>query len=135
MTSCIITVTSAIDRDGEIETIETRSRGTYEYSQDRTVLTYIESAEGVSTPVKVSTSGGKVTIRRGDIMTLRLEENVGCFGEYVLPFGALDMEYRAVSIDNRLTEGGGTLSLVYDMTVGGVSSRNTVEIYVSGGEA
>ena len=86
-------------------------------------------------PVKVTVRNNRVTIRRGDIMTLRLEENVGCFGEYVLPFGALDMEYRAVSIENGLGEGGGTLSLVYDMTVGGVSSRNTVEISVSGGEA
>lgn len=132
--NCHVRVISEIIRDGEAERIGLDCGGEYLYSPEKAVISYIETTEygPIQNTVTVTKEAAceRVSVRRGDALHMELVCGEKRTGEYILPFGAIDMEYIAEELGISLDEDGGRIEMLYRMDIGGAESENRVVIVI-----
>ena len=118
---------------GEPEITERVCTGELHRADSGFVLTYTESEEGqsVDTSVIVGEEGEIRLIRRGAIDSELLFSEGGEYSTlYSVGPYKFDMTVRTKKIRCSLTEEGGTISLVYEMTLGGSTRLSRMRIEV-----
>ncbi len=99
---------------------------------DSIILSYSEKNEGGTVYSDITVSPGSVTVKRsGDIESeFVFSEGLLHTSTYRIPPYSFDAEVSTRKIRNNLTRCGGTLSLLYDLKVGGRVSRMRMKIRV-----
>ena len=116
---CTVRLTDHQIEDGEKQSVEIITQGVYEWRAGGYSLRFEELFdEGISSETTVSSCGpGCVTVvHRGDItteLTVELGKRHHC--HYATPYGEMMLGIDAMELEDRLTENGGTLRMVYSI--------------------
>ena len=96
------------------------------------VLSYCDVDEGGRTVTDITVGAECITVsRRGGIESdFRFAEGLAEHSVYKMPPYEFDAEIRTVKIRNNLTRAGGSLSIFYDMTLGGAKRRVRMHVCV-----
>lgn len=121
--------------DGDSETSELYTKGTYYRQKDSYYISYDETEasgfEGSRTVVKVSGSDKVVMMRSGAASShLIMESNRRCVGQYGIEQGQLFIGVTTEEISNQLNEDGGKLYLRYQLDLN-AKSLSTNEVFIT----
>lgn len=134
----VVEVTSVFETGDDEDSMTVTCPAMYRYTPERRIIRYDEyTDEGACMHTRVvSTAEGVDIIREGNrALDLKLRPGQYFSQEYNVGYGMVTLEYVSRSIEDNLTEHGGTLTVKYKMDIGGVGSFNTVEIKVKKTEA
>ena len=107
--------------DGNIEKEKIDTLGNFLKTESGYIISYMEQLEDSLTAVKITITQDSVTIdRKGPCsVTFLMEENKVHSCAYSTPYGVLDMQVKATSIQNSLTPNGGHLEISYILDMDG----------------
>ena len=129
-----ITVKSTQRAGGEQDSTQLTARGRFTFMGNSAVISYVEEAEdGGRTDVTIRATDTEVTVQRGRgpvSAPLRLALGQHCTSDYATPYGSFAITTYTRRIQNRLTNHGGTLTLVYDLEFGGGITETTLHLTV-----
>ncbi len=132
--NAIITVTSKQFADGEADSFEFITNGTYYQRGSKFYIFYNESAEMEMSNcnIMIIAEDGKVTMRRKGEFELKFTYIEGETEDviYYMPFGEMNMTQITESIKCDLTDRGGVLILNYRLIIGDREQENCVNIKV-----
>lgn len=135
--NCVLKITSNVINldecgkpDGAPEKDELRVTGSVKSEKGAITLSYKETREGASVLSELVISGDTVKVkRRGDVVSdMLFSEGKKHETLYQVPPFSFDMEIYTVRIENSIDSESGTLTLLYDMTVGGAKKRCRMKI-------
>ena len=111
---------------------ESEAVGTLRYDSDVISISYTEMIEGtkVSTRITVAENYVKVARRGGVECDFEFCEGQATTAIYKVPPYSFDAEIFTRKIRSSLTDNGAEISLVYDMTVGGIGKKTNMKIRV-----
>lgn len=116
---CTVKLTDIQIQDGEKQSVEITTRGSFFWNKGRWLLRFEEFFdEGIRSETTVSAKSAECVsiVHNGDITTeLTVELGKRHNSHYVTPYGELMIGIDAIEIDNRVTEYGGTLRLLYSI--------------------
>lgn len=118
--------------DDDTDEMQITCPAQYEYTQERQRIVYTMCVEDEEIETAITVSGGAVEIKRssGIVADLHLRAGETVADKYIADFGTMDIEYTAEKIENSLGECGGTLRMLYSMSIGGATTRNAVTVTV-----
>ena len=121
--------------DGEQDESTMQVSGTLEKEVGGYALRYTERLDGAETQVLIRTDGVRAMIKRSDAasVTFFLEPNVPHRCAYVTDAGTIDMTVKEASVESRLSDEGGTVTLCYTLELGGGDSRHEISMIVRKG--
>ena len=134
---CIFKITSNVINldengkpDGAPEKDEFSAEGSLKTDKNITVLSYKEIREGSSVSCEITVKDATVSVRRRGDVSCDMVFSAGKTHEtlYRVPPFSFDMTIDTVRIENGISEENGSLSLLYDMTVGGAKKRCRMKI-------
>lgn len=132
--NAIITVTSKQTADGETDSFEFITNGSYYQRSNKFYIFYQENEEMQMSNCNVMliAEDGKVTMRRSGDFELKLTYVEGQSEDiiYYMPFGEMNLTQKTESILCDLTDSGGTLELKYTLIIGDREQENFVSIRV-----
>lgn len=131
MAECRIDVNSAFVIENDRDEMQLTCSGSYDHAPQRQLIVYDEYTGESCAHVTVTVEGDRVDIDRSNLMSLHLTKGVKVTDEYKTEFGMMLVEYTATKITNHLTPNGGKLLLHYEMSIGGVATKNEVTIVVT----
>ena len=118
---------------GESERSVSDCMGSLRMSDGRITLTYTEKNEGAEIRSEIICLDGQVTVRRSGAIESEL-----CFKEgvlhrslYSIPPYKFDATVIAKRVRVAVTEMGGSIDLIYNMTVGGAEKAARMKIWIS----
>ena len=119
---------------GECENTETRTAAYLKHEEGELTLSYLEENEGVKIYSDIIISGDTVTVKRHGGLE---SEFVFCEGKshrslYKIPPYSFECEIVTKKIRDEFSLSGGTLTIFYDMNVGG--ERRRVKMKIEGYE-
>ena len=116
---CTVKLTDIQIQDGEKECVEITTQGSFFWNRGRWLLRFEELFDEdikSETTVSVKSENCVAVLHTGDITTeLTVELGKRHNSHYVTPYGELMIGVDAIEIDNRVTEYGGTLKLIYSI--------------------
>ena len=130
ITSNVINLDESGKPDGAPEKDEFSVAGSLKTEKGGTTLSYKETREGSSVLCEITVKESSVEVkRRGDVSC----DMIFAQGKkhetiYSVPPFSFDMTIDTVRIENGISEENGSLSLLYDMTVGGAKKRCRMKI-------
>lgn len=135
----IIRIKSRVEQDGEPQTIELMTRGSFVLKNGSFYITYKETEatgyEGCVTTLKLAADSSRVAMMRfGHASTqLVIEKARRSLCHYETGYGAMTLGVTADEIECGLTEKGGSARFSYLLDAGdaGTMSHNALEITVS----
>ena len=132
----IVSVIDELDESGLAESSErTESTSAVEVCEVGSVLTlsFSEAKEGGRLDSLITVKESEITVcRRGSVESeFVFSEGTTHKSLYKIPPYSFDAEIFTRKIRNNLTRGVGTLSILYDMTIGGGKKRVNMKITVS----
>lgn len=135
----IIRIKSRIEQDGDTQSIELMTRGSFVLKNGSYYITYKETEttgyEGCVTTLKLAADSSRVAMMRfGQASTqLLIEKARRNLCHYETGYGSMTLGVTADEIDCRLTEAGGSARFSYllDADSAELVSRNTLEILVN----
>ncbi len=135
MKNIVLNIKSTQEIEGQSDSTEFVSCGTYNYCDEKVEVLYDESvALGVdNVKTKLSVKNGVVEILRnnGDFGSLIIEEGKRHQCQYYTQYGNVVIGIYGNKVENNLNSSGGSISLVYSIDVNsGLLSRNKVEIKI-----
>lgn len=134
---CIFKITSNVINldengkpDGVPEKDEFSAEGSLKTEKGATTLAYKETREGSSVLCEITVKESSVEVRRRGDVSCDMVFSAGKTYEtlYQVPPFSFDMTIDTVRIENGISEENGSLSLLYDMTVGGAKKRCRMKI-------
>ncbi len=132
----IISIEGTIDQEGETDTINLMTRGSFLCNDDEFSISYEETEatgyEGNITTVKVEKDNKVSMLRSGNAPSqLVIERGQRHICHYENGYGSLSLGVAADEIENKLNEKGGMLVFSYTLDSGETQiSRNQVKITV-----
>ncbi len=116
--------------DTESESTNSSYTATMRISDGEIILAYKESDENGTVSCTVSLSGSTVSVRRNGaiVSTLVFDESQVYKTVYLVPPYKFDMEVKTLKLTSSLSEHGGDIDILYDMTVGGARKRARMKI-------
>lgn len=127
-----ITVVNRQTIDGKTDTIEETACGSYYEKNGKQYIIYKAVNEGGTISSMIKIDGEEMVIKRsGEVsssMTYRADRKSRFM--YNLPYGSLEMEIDTQRLVTRLGERGGTVELMYTLTVQGEKYFNDMKITV-----
>ena len=117
---------------GEPERTETAAVGYFRYDGGDVTLTYSEDGEGGHVSSEIDLHGDTVTVRRtGDIESeMRFKEGEEHRSLYSVPPYKFDVAVLAKRVRHELTEQGGRIDVLYNMTIGGANKSVRMKIWI-----
>lgn len=132
--NAIITVASKQTADGETDSFEFITSGSYYQRGSKYYIFYKENEEMQMSNCNVMliAEDGKVTMRRSGDFELKLTYVEGRSEDiiYYMPFGEMNLTQKTNKIHCDLADDGGTLTLDYTLIIGDREQENTVNIRV-----
>ena len=136
MKDVLVTVkTVQTDDSGKPETIELTAEGTYAKNNDAFLIKYTDCFlagvdEPIVTTVKVGSDGAVTVSRSGKYKSrFTIEKGRRCQSMYATPYGTMSMGFFGENIENRLTDDGGEIKLIYTVDVNN-SQINRIEMTI-----
>ncbi len=134
----LIRITGTMERDGQRESVELLTHGSYTHRDGSYYIVYDETEasgyEGCTTTVKVSEDARRVAmLRYGKVPgQLILEKGTRHLCHYETGAGAVSLGVSADEIHHHLSDAGGTIHFSYTLDSGSENflSRNLVDITV-----
>lgn len=131
----LINLHSSIITDGEPETIDLTTTGSFYEKDGKYYVCYKESEatgfEGSSTCVKVWDSGASITRFGRHKSCLMIEKGITNLCNYDTPAGSLVLDINGVEVTNTLSEKGGDINLSYTLNAGGLLiSENSIKMNI-----
>lgn len=127
-----ITILNKQSSDGVTDNIEEKVVGSFRRKNGKSYIMYETEEEGSKTSSTVIAAENEVKIKRSGLinseMLYRTDRNTSF--EYKLPFGAMEMEIETHTIENHLTDNGGSLHLVYTLCIQGGKYYNDMTILI-----
>lgn len=119
--------------DGDIEASSTSHFGSLKIFEDEFKISYKEENEGGTVSCDILVTNSQVVVRRNGsiISTLVFCEQEPYETVYELPPYKFDMTVETKKIRSTLSENGGDLDILYEMSVGGAKKRTSMKITVS----
>lgn len=119
--------------DSDAEQTDIRARGRMICRDGAIRLSYREATEGGEVTCEITVIGARVGVcRRGAaVCDLHFCEGAEDSGIYEVPPYRFDVSIKTAKIRNTLTERGGSLTLFYTMTLGGVSKKTQLRVDVT----
>ena len=116
---CTVKLTDTQIQDGEKQSVEITTQGSFFWNKGRWLLRFEEFFDEdirSETTVSAKSEACVTIVHTGDITTeLTVELGKRHNSHYLTPYGELMIGIDAVEIDNRVTEYGGALRLVYSI--------------------
>ena len=123
--------------DGEQNVIEETALGSYRETNGKQYITYRteETDESESAASILILDGDSLTIkRRGSTSSSMIYRGGHTYSfPYATPYGTIDMELETDRLISYLSEHGGTIELVYTLTIQGEKYFNNMKITVTKG--
>ena len=121
------------NEDGYPERSDSEYTAKMQAEADRIILTYSETTEAGSVLWRVECAGSVVTVTRSGASNsvMRFEVGKPYIGIYEVPPFKFDMKIITSGIKNRLTIFGGTVDILYNMSIGGADKRCRMKMTVS----
>ena len=121
--------------DGDSETVDLTTTGSFYKKDDKYYVCYNESAatgfDGSKTCVKVWENGASITRFGRHRSCLMIEKGITNLCNYDTPAGSIVLDINGVEISNTLGESGGDISLSYTLNAGGVLiSENSIQMNI-----
>lgn len=127
-----VRVTNKQRIDNATDTIEEQGTGTFRIKNKKHYIIYQTTTDGDSSKVTIIADKDSVHIKRTGSSQSDMIYNSGqktsCI--YHTPYGNINMEINTIRIHNRLSEGGGSLKIVYALTMQGMYTYNDTEIII-----
>ena len=116
---CTVKVTDIQIQDGEKQSVEITTQGSFFWNKGRWLLRFEEFFdEDIRSETTVSAKSPTCVsiVHSGDVTTeLTVEMGKRHNSHYITPYGELMIGIDAIEIDNRVTQQGGTLHLTYSI--------------------
>lgn len=132
--SYIENLDSAGLRDGEPEVNDSEHTALLTLMGDELYISYEENSEGgkIASDIHIMAENKITVCRRGAIESVLLFADGEVFNTlYTIPPYKFDMQVKTLRIRNSLSVDGGSLDILYSMTVGGASKKCRMKISVS----
>ena len=128
-----ITVSNRQTIDSETDTIEETAYGNYTEKNGKQYITYKTENDGDKISSMINIDGNEILIKRTGSVNSSMTYKVDTKKEFLyhLPYGTVPMEIETQRIVSKLDENGGTIELVYTLTVQGEKYFNDMKITVS----
>ncbi len=137
MKEVMITVKTVQDDGEKSDTMELTAEGTFAEKDGAYLIKYQDAflagpEQPVLTAIRVSADNAVTVTRSGPYQNrFTLEAGKRCACLYTTPYGSMHMGFYGETVENRLTENGGTLKLVYTIDVNNKQlSRNEMLLTV-----
>ncbi len=117
--------------DGEGESTSTNADGSMSKQKDGSLtVSYEEESESGKILSDIKITDSKITVRRRGAIesTMVFEEGVIHRSLYTLPPYSMDMQIYTKRIRRNMRFGGGELTLIYEMKIGGTTRSCTMKI-------
>ena len=131
-----ITVSNRQTIDSETDTIEETAYGNYTEKNGKQYITYKTENDGDKISSMIKIDGNEILIKRTGSVNSSMTYKVDTKKEFLyhLPYGTVPMEIETQRIVSKLDENGGTIELVYTLTVQGEKYFNDMKgIVLAGG--
>ena len=114
-----ITVSNRQTIDSETDTIEETAYGNYTEKNGKQYITYKTENDGDKISSMIKIDGNEILIKRTGSVNSSMTYKVDTKKEFLyhLPYGTVPMEIETQRIVSKLDENGGTIELVYTLTV------------------
>ena len=121
--------------DGEPETVDLTTTGSFYIKDNKYYVCYDESAatgyDGSKTCVKVWDSGASITRFGRYKSCLMIEKGITNLCNYDTPAGSLVLDINGVEVESNLTEKGGQIRLAYTLNSSGILiSENNITMNI-----
>jgi len=131
----LIHIEGTATADGESETVDLTTTGSFYKKDDKYYVCYDESAatgfEGSKTCVKVWDSGASITRFGRYKSCLMIEKGITNLCNYDTPAGALVLDINGVEVESNLGEKGGEIRLAYTLNSSGLLiSENNIKMKI-----
>lgn len=131
----LIHIEGIITTDGDKETVDLTTVGSFYKKEDKYYICYSESTatgfEGSMTTVKVWNKGASITRHGKHRSCLLIEEGTTNICNYDTPAGSVILDINGIAIDSGLGDKGGKLNLEYSLNTSGMLiSDNSIKIDV-----
>lgn len=131
----LINLHSSIVTDGETESVDLTTTGSFYEKDGKYYVCYKESAatgfEGSTTTVKVWDNGASIMRFGKHRSCLMIEKGITNLCNYDTPAGSIVLDINGVDINNSLTEKGGDVNLAYTLNSGGLLiSENNITLNI-----
>lgn len=115
------------------EKTESSAEGLIDSEENKLKITYSETEEGITTNTLIAVTEKEVSVKRdgGVEYEFIFREGESTSSVYSVPPYSFDTEIYTRKIRNTLTDAGGEISLLYDMTIGGAKKRTRMKIKVN----
>lgn len=132
-----VIVTSEItplERSDGVEKTKTEARAFMKVCDQELTISYLEEQEGARINTDIEIKDGAVTVKRHGAIESEFvfESGKEHSSLYVIPPYRFDAKIKTKRIRNELTGNGGTMTIFYDMTVGGDARavKMRIEVYI-----
>ena len=117
---------------GEPEITSSRAVGYLRFGEGDTVLTYTESCEGGRVSTEITVSADTVTVARSGAIesVLRFREGEEHSSLYAIPPYKFDVKVLCRRMRCDLTDTGGTIDVLYNMSIGGADKAVRMKIWM-----
>ena len=117
---------------GDPERTETEIAGFYYIDGENYRLTYLEESEGGKISSEVLSSGDVVCVRRRGAICSDFEfvKGVPHSSMYAMGQYKFDVKILPRRVDSALSESGGTIDLLYNMSIGGADKAVRMKIWI-----
>ena len=128
-----ITVSNRQTIDSETDTIEETAYGNYTEKNGKQYITYKTENDGDKISFFKKKAAYEILIKRTGSVNSSMTYKIDTKKEFLyhLPYGTVPMEIETQRIVSKLDENGGTIELVYTLTVQGEKYFNDMKITVS----
>ena len=130
--SAIIKIRNTQSAEDTEETVELITEGKFYKSGDKLYIFYTEEDEGEKTTVMLIAAEDSVTLSRKGSYASKMFYRPGEDTQvvYHTPYGVMTMRLKTLCVENHLDEGGGTLRLLYRLSVNGDEINNDLTLTV-----
>lgn len=131
--NAVFSIKNAQKFDEDDELLEVTTEGHFYMKNGSYFLLYDEYTEIGEISVMIKVSGDSVVIRRKGACSAKMEYRKGYKQEvlYSIPFGDMLIDLETESVSHQLNAGGGSLELVYKLTINQETILNHMTLYVT----
>ena len=118
--------------EGDSERVESVYKGFFHITDGEVLLTYTEGEGEGAYLSEISTSSGRVTVKRKGAIESELvfEEGKTHTSLYRIPPYTFDAEVNTKKIRSSLSDEGGSIELYYNMKIGGADKSARMKIWI-----
>lgn len=130
---CDIIILNKQTADGASDTIEEKAEGSFRQKNGKSYIMYESVEEGLKTSSTIIASDSEVKIKRKGLINSEMlcRRNEKTKFTYNLPYGSMEIEVEAHTIENGFDDDGGRLHMAYTLCIQGEMYYNDMTIIIN----